>query len=152
VPSWPDGCHLAPFVLDQDERRVYDFVTEAFRWPGFVPPSFDQWRERMIETGTFREDLWFLLVDRAGNLVATALCCEYEIYGWVRNLAVAEAWRNRGIGSALLQAVFGEFYRRGQPRIALGVDGNNPDAYRFYERLGMTQVRQFVLYNKQIAR
>jgi YjjG family noncanonical pyrimidine nucleotidase len=150
VPIWPDGCMLVPFVPGQDDRRVYDFVVEAFRWPGFVPPGFEHWRQRLIESEAFRSDLWYVLADQAGDLVATALCFEHELYGWVRNLAVSETWRNRGVGSTLLRYVFGEFYRRGQPRIALGVDSNNPDAYRFYERLGMTQVRQFVMYYKQI--
>ena len=147
VPDWPDGCRLRPFVPGQDDRRVYEFVMEAFRWPGYVPPSFEDWRERMLDTESFRADLWFLLVAEGDELVGTALCVDYEFYGWVRNLAVAEAWRGRGIGAALLQHVFGEFYRRGQPKIGLGVDGKNPDAYRFYERVGMRQVRQFVEYS-----
>ncbi len=150
VAAWPDGCRLRLFVPGQDDRRVYEFVMEAFRWPGYIPPSFEDWRGRMLETETFRADLWFLLVAEGDELVGTALCVDYELYGWVRNLAVAETWRGRGIGAALLQHVFGEFYGRGQQRIGLGVDGKNPDAYRFYERVGMRQVRQFVEYALQI--
>ena len=150
VPAWADGCRLRLFVPGQDDRRVYEFVMEAFRWPGYIPPSFEDWRGRMLDTESFRADLWFLLVAEGDELVGTALCVDYELYGWVRNLAVAETWRGRGIGAALLQHVFGEFYRRGQPRIGLGVDGKNPDAYRFYERVGMRQVRQFVEYALQI--
>lgn len=150
-PSWPAGCRLVPFIPERDARRVYAFVMEAFQWPGYTPPSFEQWRHRMMETEGYCPDLWFLLADDTGALVATALCANYEFYGWVRNLAVAKARRGQGTGSALLQHVFREFYRRGHTRISLGVDGNNPDAYRFYERLGMRQVRQFAHYTKQIA-
>ena len=63
APVWPDGCGMMPFVPGQDDRRVYEFVMEAFRWPGYTPPSFEDWRERMLETESFRADLWFLLVD-----------------------------------------------------------------------------------------
>ena len=147
APDWPAGCRLTPFVPGQDDRRVYEFIMEAFRWPGYTPPSFEDWHERMLNTESFRADLWFLLASGDDELVGTALCVDHGLYGWVRNLAVAEAWRGKGIGTVLLQHVFSQFYRRGQPRIGLGVDGNNPDAYRFYERVGMMQVRQFVRYN-----
>ena len=51
----------------------------------------------------------------------------------------------------MLHHVFGVFYRRGQRRVALGVEAANENAYRLYERAGMSRVRQFDEYQKRIG-
>jgi ribosomal protein S18 acetylase RimI-like enzyme len=50
----------------------------------------------------------------------------------------------------LLRHVFGEFYRRGRPRIALGVEATNAQAYSLYEKVGMQRVRQYDEYRKAL--
>jgi ribosomal protein S18 acetylase RimI-like enzyme len=60
-------------------------------------------------------------------------------------------WRRRGIGEALLATVFAEFFRRGEHRVALGVDAENPTgATRLYERVGMRRFWEAVVYEKEI--
>ena len=41
--------------------------------------------------------------------------------GWI-NILGPPSWRKRGVGLALLQHSFGEFYRRGKRKVGLGVD------------------------------
>ena len=61
-------------------------------------------------------------------------------------------WRRRGLGLALLLRSFGQFYERGQRRVALSVDSDNPSgATRLYERAGMRVEREEVLYEKELA-
>ena len=148
LPTWPAEMQLRTVDADQDDRAVYEFVRKAFDWrePAVWPP-FSQWRSHMIESVNFDANLWFLLFHK-GELIGSALCYDYELHGWVRQLAVTKEWRQQGLGNRLLQHVFHTFYQRGSHRVALGVEDANANAYAFYERVGMQRVRQFVGYRK----
>lgn len=149
APQWPAGCRLRSVQPGRDDEILHRFIQTAFQRPGRTPQPFEEWRDFMMRADHFVPDIWFLLL-RGEELLGAALCYDYEPYGWVRQLAVAEAWRGRGIGSALLTHVFGVFYRRGQTRVALGVEASNENAYRLYQRLGMRRVRQFDEYHKRL--
>jgi GNAT superfamily N-acetyltransferase len=72
--------------------------------------------------------------------------------GWVGALGVREGWRKRGIGLALLRHAFAEFHRRGETRIALGVDAQNPTgATRLYERAGMRVAYEAIAFEKELT-
>lgn len=148
-PVWSAGCQLRTVRPGLDDETVYRFIQNAFARPDWTPQPFEEWRNYMMRPDHFVPDLWFLL-KHGDELVGAALCYDYEPYGWVRQLAVDTGWRKQGIGSALLQHVFGVFFRRGQPRVALGVEASNKNAYRLYERLGMRRVRQFDEYRKRL--
>jgi ribosomal protein S18 acetylase RimI-like enzyme len=67
--------------------------------------------------------------------------------GFVKDLAVRPAYRGRGLGEALLRAVFAEFARRGVARVRLKVDAGNPTgAVRLYRRVGMDELRRYAVY------
>jgi mycothiol synthase len=52
----------------------------------------------------------------------------------------------------LLHQAFGEFYRRGERVVALGVDADNSTgATRLYERAGMRVHAEDVTYQKELA-
>ena len=88
--------------------------------------------------------------------IAGFCLCRKEAYedpdmGYVNILGVRRPWRRRGLGMALLQHAFAEFYRRGQQRAGLGVDaGSLTGATRLYERAGMHVARQFDTYEKML--
>lgn len=147
-PRWPPGIVERTFVADQDEQAVYELIQTAFARPGRTPPTFDQWREHMIRPDLFDAGLWFLAL--AGKeLVGACLCFPYSSMGWVRQLGVVERWRRRGIGAALLHRAFGEFKRRGYDSVGLSVESERPDAYEFYQGVGMTPARQYDEYVKK---
>jgi hypothetical protein len=55
------------------------------------------------------------------------------------------------VGLALLHHSFGEFYRRGRPTIALGVDAQSlTGATRLYERAGMHAQRRYAMHRKEL--
>jgi ribosomal protein S18 acetylase RimI-like enzyme len=69
----------------------------------------------------------------------------------VNSLSVRRPWRRRGLGLALLQHAFGEFYRRDTMTVALGVDAQSlTGATRLYERAGMHVDRQYAVYEKEL--
>jgi ribosomal protein S18 acetylase RimI-like enzyme len=92
----------------------------------------------------------------AGDEVAAVALCRARAHedpemGFVNTLGVRRPWRRQGLGLALLHHAFGEFYRRGQKRVGLGVDASNlTGATRLYERAGMHVARQFDLYEKEV--
>ncbi len=45
--------------------------------------------------------------------------------GWVGTLGVVREWRRHGLGLALLQHSFQQFYQRGKRKVGLGVDAQS---------------------------
>ena len=154
APDWPDAISVRTFVSGADERVVYDLHQDAFQdtWEHFHRP-YEQWDHWMIRGGDFDPSLWFLAAD-GDEVVGIALCGDAETepdLGFVSILAVRRAWRGRGLGLALLRHAFAAFHRRGKRRVGLGVDAESPTgAVRLYERAGMSVVRRFDIYEKEL--
>lgn len=151
APAWPEGIRLRPFVPERDERPVFEMINAAFQdhW-GNIPLSFAEWRGWMIERANFDPSLWFIACE-GDQIVGSSLCYDEEVHGWVDDLGVLRPWRGRGLGMALLQHSFGEFYRRGQRKVGLSVDSQNlTGALRIYQRAGMHMVREQISYEKEL--
>jgi mycothiol synthase len=152
APEWPDGLRVDTFELD-DAQAFHTAMGEAFEdeW-GFVTMPFEEWREmRLVKDPDFDPTLWFLVRD--GDEIAAVMRNEPDRSGagFVGALGVRKAWRKRGLALALLHHAFGEFYRRGKRRVALGVDSENPTgATRLYERAGMHVAFEVVTYGKEL--
>jgi mycothiol synthase len=151
-PVLSDGLRLEPFRED-DARVFHDAVGDAFseNWD-FVGMPFDEWWElRRGQNEDEQGPLWFVVRD--GDEIAAAVRNEVRAAGgFVGLLGVRRAWRGRGLGRALLQRSFGEFWRRGLRRVTLGVDSENPTgATRLYESVGMAVESTNVTYEKAIA-
>jgi mycothiol synthase len=149
--SAPAGIEIAAYDHPREARAVHETVQEAFaaEW-SFRPESFEEFERRKLGAARFDPGLWF--VARADGVVVGAILCDWKRmgdWGWVAAVAVREAWRRRGIGEALLTAAFREFHRRGERKVALGVDVQNPTgATRLYERVGMRVFWEAVVYEK----
>jgi mycothiol synthase len=150
-PEWPEGFRVTTFEPG-DERAFHAALNEAFaeEW-NFVPQSFEVWAERRINVPDFDPTMWFIV--REGDEIAGVLRGDPERGGaaWVGALGVRPRWRKRGLGLALLRHAFAEFYRRGQPRVGLGVDAQNPTgATRLYERAGMHITYEAAAFKKEL--
>jgi mycothiol synthase len=145
-PAFPEGIEVRP-LREGEERRAYDAYTTAFadHWE-FDADPYERWRQYAVESHAFDPTLWFLA--EAGDEVAGVAMCQLHdsgdpSHGWIGILGVLPAYRNRGLGSALLRHAFAEFARRGCTRVSLGVDAENTSgAVALYERAGMRQVRR----------
>jgi mycothiol synthase len=151
-PDWPEGFSISTHQ-PEDARAFLEALTEAFEdeWH-FVPTSFEEWTERRLQAPSFDPTLWFIV--REGDRIAAILRADPEVEnaGWIGALGVLKPWRRRGLGLALLCHAFGEFYRRGQPRIALGVDAENTSgATRLYERAGMRVAWEAVCFRRELG-
>ena len=57
-------------------------------------------------------------------------------HGFVTNFAVASAWRRRGVGKRLSEALLSEFRRRGLTDLRLSVSALNPASNAFWREMG----------------
>ena len=151
-PRWPDGIAVTSFRPGVDDAAVHDCLEEAFaeEWT-HVSESLDAWRERKFSDPRFDPGLW--LIARGGDEVCGfALCTPGQFgMGFVNALGVRAPWRGRGLGLALLHGALGLFWERGERRIGLGVDSENPTAaQRLYERAGMRAAYQADIYEKPL--
>jgi len=158
MPNWPDGINLRPYE-SENLREVYSAHREAFRDHfGYVELPFEsgleQFKHGLENDPQFDPSLWFIAWD--GNEIAGYCLCrtaspsDHEA-GYVNVLGVRRAWRKHGLGLAFLQHAFGEFHRRGQMHVELGVDAKNlTGALRVYEKAGMHVHRQTDLFEKEL--
>jgi len=152
-PRWPDGISAGPFRPGVDDAPVHDCLEEAFaeEWT-HISETLDAWRARKFADPRFDAELW--LIARDGDEVCgIALCTPGQFgMGFVNALGVRAPWRGRGLGLALLHGAFGRFWERGERRIGLGVDSENPnDAQRLYERAGMRAAWRADIYEKVLG-
>ena len=149
--QWSPGFRAEPLDYARDADAFHATLDQAFAEEfGHEPERGIDWRARR-ERGDFDPTLWFVVKD--GDTVAAAALCEERFGGgWIASIGVLKPYRRRGLGLALLNHAFAELHRRGSSRIALGVDAQNPTgATRLYERAGMHQVFDAVVYEKQLA-
>lgn len=158
----PDGIRIREFRPKEDARAIWTLVETAFESHfRYVPRSFTDWKKEHFDHAAFDPALW-LVAESAPTTSSPAkrgsakplgalLARNYGDLGWISQIAVARAARNRGIGNALLRASFQEFHRRGQFNVQLGVDAQNASgAPRLYERAGMHNFQRWDLYQKKL--
>jgi mycothiol synthase len=161
VPDWPTGIKVRSMRVGEEEAQVIRAVRESFKdhW-GYIEGSFEEeyerWMHRIHNDEHFDPALWFLAMD--GEEIAGISLCWGNAFddpdmGWVGTLGVRRPWRRRGLGLALLQYSFAEFYRLGKPRAGLGVDAQNlTGAMRLYTKAGMRSDtrHQHSIYEKEL--
>jgi mycothiol synthase len=139
APVLPAG--LVVDELREDEYEAfYEVLNEAFaeHWE-WHPDPYDEWLER--RKGQHRDEhgpVWFVVRD--GDELAAVTRNDVSVAGggYVGAIGVRPAWRGKGLGKALLQRTFAEFWRRGTRRVTLDVDSQNETgAVRLYEGVGM---------------
>lgn len=149
--SLPDGIEFRPFNQDDHARLVWEADNEAFgeHW-GSHDTTFKEWSFRKLERPEFDPSLWLVAWDD-GQIAGFSQNRFRMGIGWVGTLGVRKPWRHKGLGLALLQASFADFYQRGMKTIGLGVDASNATgATRLYERAGMHIASEFVTYEKEL--
>jgi GNAT superfamily N-acetyltransferase len=159
-PQFPDGI-LVRSMQAGEERLAIRALADAFHdhW-GHVDTPFEEefarWQHFLRNDPDFDPNLWFFAMDD-GQIAGFSYCREHANsdpeMGWVGQLGVLRPWRKQGLGLALLQHSFGEFYRRDKKRAGLGVDASSlTGATRLYEKGGMRpdEKRTMDAYEKEL--
>ncbi|HET7142871.1 MAG TPA: GNAT family N-acetyltransferase [Anaerolineales bacterium] len=149
--TFPASIELRPFIKDEHAVAVWQADNEAFRdhW-GSHDRTYEDWSHAKFGNPNFDPALWIIAWD--GEQIAGFSQNRFRKgMGWIGTLGVRRPWRKKGLGLALLQHSFDEFYRRGKTTIGLGVDAANPTgATRLYQRAGMVVASEFVTYEKEL--
>ena len=149
--TFPGGIELRPFVKDEHAIAVWQADNEAFRdhWGSHEAP-YEEWSHRKFGRPEFDPTLWMIAWDN--DQIAGFSQNRFRMgIGWIGTIGVRRPWRKKGLGLALLQHSFGEFYKRGMTTIGLGVDASNPTgATRLYQRAGMYVASEFATYEKEL--
>lgn len=133
VPAWPAGVRRVPFA-DELALDAHALLRHAYRdGAGEVPASFVDWWLSVSSDEEFDPDLLFFAQAGDGDLAGFALCWTS---GFIKDLAVARPYRQRGGATALLNAIFADFAERGETEVRLKVRADNLVARRAYEKAG----------------
>jgi mycothiol synthase len=155
APEVPDvpGIEIRTIDHPAEARAVHEAHQEAFatHWE-FRPMPWQEWEEKRLGKETFDPTLWWVALD--GDRIAGVSLCAHKRdpdQGWVDALGVRPEYRRRGIADALLKTAFAEFFRRGEPKVGLGVDAESPTgATHLYERAGMRTLWQAIVWEKEL--
>ncbi|HET7143824.1 MAG TPA: GNAT family N-acetyltransferase, partial [Anaerolineales bacterium] len=151
-PKWPDSITGRTFMANQDEQATWQADEDAAKDKGYHDPlNYEKWAVRMgMDKQFFDPGVWFLAFenDELAGVVLNVIR-ENTTVAWVDHLSVRRAWRNKGIGRALLLHSFGDFFRRGIKTIKLSVDSKSlTNAPHLYESVGMKTVEKYHIFKK----
>jgi ribosomal protein S18 acetylase RimI-like enzyme len=139
-PVWLEGITVRTYE-PRDAAAVKQLLDDAYgAWDSsYVPRTHADWVAWMTENDEFDASVWWLAESNDG----LAGCALHWNTGWLKDLAVRESQRGRGLGRSLLLHGFREFARRGAPRVGLKVNAGNPTgAVGLYERAGFVTDRR----------
>src|SRR5687767_4728257 len=152
VSRVPEGIEIRTMRAGE-ERAIHETIEDAFadHW-GHTRRSYDAFAKRTFAREGHDPSLCWVATEDDEPVAASL--CDWKREGdsgWVQLIGVRPPWRRRGIAEALLQTAFAEFRRRGERRVALGVDAESTTgATRLYERVGMRVFSRVVVYEKEL--
>ena len=104
-------------------------------FPGAVA-SFEDWYGNLTTDSEFDPALCVPALAEDGQVAGFVQCWTSN---FIKDLAVAPAYRGQGVGAALMQHAFSLFAARGAPYVDLKVGVDEEPARRLYARLGMAE-------------
>ena len=162
--SLPDGLALRTYRAELD-RSVMDAFNDSFQdhW-NFTPVTEADWQLFFTGRSVFRPDLSYLAVTpdpESGPEKIIGFCLnsvspdENERHGVrkgsINQLGVRQAWRKRGVGTALLCRSMSALKSEGLEYAVLGVDSeNSTGALQIYESLGFEVVKRHISFAKTV--
>nr|WP_314258481.1 GNAT family N-acetyltransferase [uncultured Devosia sp.] len=130
------GVLLRPLAIT-DPEKLHALLADAYGNGFGSVPAFEQWWPAISGDDEYDPALLLIAADHNDQPIGLALCWNS---GFIKDLAVAPAWRGRGIAEALLATAFNAFRRRGLLHVDLKVMSANENARRLYHRVGMVEV------------
>jgi mycothiol synthase len=147
-PELPTDVVIRGFDPNADAEGLYDAYVAAWQqYEGqeWEPEGFATWSTEL--QGSDFDPALYLLAEQRGAIVGFVMCFDFpRAMGWVHRIGTLPEHRGRGIGRALLYAIFRVYRERGVHRIGLTVSSRNvSSARRLYESLGFVEVSR--IYN-----
>ena len=121
--------------------ELHAFVQSVFGALAINPPS-SVLKETEADFAARLKGESAFIVEANGQLIGSVFCAIDGDALYVGRLAVAPAWRRRGVANALMEAVKDEARRRGAARITLGARIALPGNVALFRRHGFTVVAE----------
>jgi ribosomal protein S18 acetylase RimI-like enzyme len=132
----PADIHIRTFdETDADTDAVLALWREAFPEYNASDKPHREPRRSIANKVAMRDGLFFVAV-RDNEIVGTVMAGYDGHRGWVYSLAVAKAWRRRGVASALLRHAEIALAGRGCLKLNLQVLTQSREALAFYKAHG----------------
>jgi len=122
-------------------REIHAFTQELFRALDIDPPSSVLKETEADFAARLRDEACFI-VEADSRLIASMFCAVNGDALYIGRLAVAPAFRRRGIANALMQAAKEEARLRGVSRITLGCRIALVSNVALFRRYGFVIVRE----------
>ncbi len=133
APAWPEGIRLVPFT-PEDARATHALLEAGYARGGGSVPAFEEWWPSVESDSEYDPALCILAKGEDGTVAGF---CLVWTSAFIKDLVVAEHWRKRGLGTALLREAFRRLSARGHDQVALKVHPDNPSgAVDLYRSLG----------------
>ena len=118
---------------------LFDSVAAEGRWIGSESPLEEDRVRASWPASLENEDVGMFIADAAGAIVGTLRMevMRYRVADF--GMMVADGWRGRGVGSALLTAGIDFARQRGAHKVALQMWPHNERARALYEKFGFEQ-------------
>src|SRR5262245_60866752 len=98
-PVWPDGFDV-PEWRDADALEVHTLLVDSYRDGGGEVAEYDVWRPWFVGDAEFDAAACRLARSAEGELAGVVLCWSSA---FIKDLCVAERFRRRGLGEALVR-------------------------------------------------
>ena len=121
--------------------ELHAFAQNIFGALDIDPPSSVLKETKADFTARLKDETCFI-VESDGRLIASMFCAVDADALYVGRLAVAPAFRRRGLANALMEAAKDEARRRGARRITLGARISLPGNVALFRRHGFVIVRE----------
>jgi ribosomal protein S18 acetylase RimI-like enzyme len=137
-----DTASIQPYVLRTFRSRadvpaMHALLQDSYAARGASLGPCDEWWQILSSDPEFDVRLVFLAETPAGTLAAAGIAWNS---GFVKDLAVAPAYRRQGLGTALMAHICRTFERQGAHAVDLKVEAGNQAAIALYEAMGMRRV------------
>ena len=158
-PAFPAGIVVRPYDHGRDLPLLVNAVRDSFSDHfGYIKEPFEKdlemFRHWLDNDKYFDPELVIFPVAEATGEVAGCLLGLTQDHrnpaaGYIDTVGVRQAYRRRGLASAMLQHSFAAFWDRGTKTVHLDVDGESlTNAVALYERAGMHVYRRSTVYEK----
>jgi|AraplaDrversion2_2_1032049.scaffolds.fasta_scaffold00891_31 ribosomal protein S18 acetylase RimI-like enzyme len=138
----PASASIQPYTLRHlrvpaDVPALHALLNETYIARGATLEPCDRWWQTVSSDPEFDMRLAFVVETPAATLAAAGIAWNS---GFVKDLAVAPAYRRQGLGVALLAHIWRTFDAMGAHAVDLKVDAGNQAAIALYDAAGMRRV------------